>query len=235
MATFLDLTNKVLRRLNEVTLTPATFANAVGFHAQAKDAVNASIKYIHMQRFEWPFMHRTGEQVLTIGENEYSFPADMKNVDWDTVYLKKDSVLGVTTKRLPSVDYDEWVQYHRDGDLDDAVEQYRPPEFVFRTQNGGFGISPMPNKAYTIGFEYFARPTDLNLDTDVTDIPDVYTPVIIDGGMYFAYLFRENHESAGMAKGNFDSGVKDMTRQLIKLPEYIRDTRAGPQFRRRYH
>jgi len=231
MATFIDLTNRVLRRLNEVALTSATFPGAIGFHGQAKDAVNAAIKYIHMQRFEWPFMHRAGEQVLTVGDNSYSFPADAKNIDWDTFYLKRDDVLDVKTKRLPSVDYDEWVQYFRDDDLNRPADQNRRPDFVFRTQDGGFGISPVPDRAYTLGYEYYARPAELDLSTDVSDIPDTFVPVIIDGAMYFAYLFRENHESASMSKGVFDTGIKDMARQLIKLPEYFRDTRVGPHGR----
>ena len=44
---FLGLVNAVNRRLNEVELSSANFATATGFYSQAKDAVNASIRYIN--------------------------------------------------------------------------------------------------------------------------------------------------------------------------------------------
>ena len=40
--TYLDLTNEVLRELNEIPLTSANFASAVGLQKFVKDAVNKS-------------------------------------------------------------------------------------------------------------------------------------------------------------------------------------------------
>ena len=53
--TYLDLTNKVLRKLNQVELTSTNFASARGLHAEAKDAVLESVQRINFQKFEWPF------------------------------------------------------------------------------------------------------------------------------------------------------------------------------------
>ena len=53
--TFIDLTNKVLRRLNEVEMTSSDFASATGVQALAKDAVRDSIAKINQAEFEWPF------------------------------------------------------------------------------------------------------------------------------------------------------------------------------------
>lgn len=41
--TYLDITNEVLRELNEVPLTSANFGNAKGIQKFVKDAVNKSI------------------------------------------------------------------------------------------------------------------------------------------------------------------------------------------------
>ena len=41
--TYLDLTNEVLRELNEIPLTSANFSSAVGLQQFVKDAVNKSI------------------------------------------------------------------------------------------------------------------------------------------------------------------------------------------------
>ena len=41
--TYIDLTNEVLRELNEIPLTAANFANAIGLQKFVKDTVNKSI------------------------------------------------------------------------------------------------------------------------------------------------------------------------------------------------
>ena len=38
--TYLDLTNEILRELNEVPLTSSNFSSAVGFQQFVKDAIN---------------------------------------------------------------------------------------------------------------------------------------------------------------------------------------------------
>ena len=40
MATYLSLTNELLREMNEVALTSSTFANAIGVQQHVKDIVN---------------------------------------------------------------------------------------------------------------------------------------------------------------------------------------------------
>ena len=41
--TYLDLTNEILRELNEVPLTSTNFASAVGIQQFVKDSINKSI------------------------------------------------------------------------------------------------------------------------------------------------------------------------------------------------
>ena len=86
--TFLTLTNELLRRLNEVTLTTDTFAGAKNVQAIAKDSINSSIREILQDGHEFPFLKTTQSQTLTAGTRTYDFPSDMSSVDWDTFYLK---------------------------------------------------------------------------------------------------------------------------------------------------
>ena len=46
--TYLDLTNEILRELNEVPLTSSNFSSAVGFQQFVKDAINKSIFDVEM-------------------------------------------------------------------------------------------------------------------------------------------------------------------------------------------
>ena len=53
--TYLDLTNEVLRELNEIPLTSANFATAIGLQKFVKDAINKSIFDIANQEPQLPF------------------------------------------------------------------------------------------------------------------------------------------------------------------------------------
>jgi len=54
--TFLQLTNELLRELNEVALTSSTFANAIGVQQHAKDLINRAYLDIVTEEAKWPFL-----------------------------------------------------------------------------------------------------------------------------------------------------------------------------------
>ena len=107
--TFLNLTNKVLARLNEVQLTSSTFATARGIQVQAKNAVNEATRYINQREFNYPFNHSTETKTLTAGVVRYSIPTSAKTVDYHTFRIVKDSDLGNSGYRLSQLDYNEYI------------------------------------------------------------------------------------------------------------------------------
>ena len=54
--TFLDLTNTLVRELNEVELSSVSFANAKGIQKYLKDAINRAYFDIINQEPQWPFL-----------------------------------------------------------------------------------------------------------------------------------------------------------------------------------
>ena len=54
--TYLELTNELLRELNEVALTSSTFTNAVGVQQHVKDSVNRAYFDIITEEPQWPFL-----------------------------------------------------------------------------------------------------------------------------------------------------------------------------------
>ena len=81
---FLGLVNEINRRLNEVELTSDNFSTAKGFYAHAKDAINASLRYINQSEYGWPFNHVIQEDTLTAGITRYPFPDDCKIISFNT-------------------------------------------------------------------------------------------------------------------------------------------------------
>ena len=54
--TYLQLTNELLRELNEVVLTSANFGSAIGIQAHAKDVINRAYNDIVMDEPQWSFL-----------------------------------------------------------------------------------------------------------------------------------------------------------------------------------
>ena len=222
---FLGLVNDVNKRLNEVQLTSSNFASATGFYGAAKDAVNASIRYINQSAFEWPYNHVEEEQVLTAGQVRYSFPADHKTVDMDSFRIKRDDSLGNETQKLAILSYEEYLDNHVDVEYNTSTGLRTLPRQVFRTPDQNFGVYPSPDKAYTVVYEYYRLPVDLVNATDTPSIPEQFRHVIVDGAMFNAYLFRGNTQDSGLMFEKFETGIKDMRSIYINRYEYVRDTR----------
>ena len=82
--TYLQLTNRVLRELNETELTSSTFASSRGIQTAVKDFVNKGINDIYNEAAEIPLLYARTTQNLTTGDNEYDFPADFRKIDRDS-------------------------------------------------------------------------------------------------------------------------------------------------------
>ena len=221
---FLGLVNQINRRLNEVELTSSNFASATGFYAQAKDSINSSIRYINQNEYNWPYNHVTQEDVLTAHTLRYGVPDDSKILDVNTFRIKESSALGVSTKKLRILSYEEYLEKYIHHEYDEDNSTSGVPNFVFRTPSQEYGLVPPPDKAYTLIYEYYRIPVDLENATDVPIIPERFAHVIVDGAMHYAYLFRGNSQDALIAKEKFEDGIKNMRSLLINRYDYVRST-----------
>ena len=224
---YITLCNQVLRRLNEVEIPEADFPNTRGVQSLVKDAVKAGVAKINQAEFEWPFNAAEFTQTLTAGQTEYAWPNAFKIVDWNSFQLQKNDSLGVGYKSLGYMDRDEWYASHRDADYTAGASGRDIPTKVFPSHGNGFGVTPSPNKAYSVKFRYYLNYTDLTLFSDVTRIPQSFDTVIIDGALYHMYMFKDNMEAAATALGTFQSGLKDLQTLFINNFESIRDTRVA--------
>jgi hypothetical protein len=221
---FLGLVNDVNRRLNEVQLTSANFASAAGFYGQAKDAVNAAIQDINQSQHEWTWNHVTQEETLTDGVTRYSFPADAKTIDFDSFRIKRSDTFNNQSIKLKIISYEEYLEKFVDQEYNDDTSLLDTPAYVFRAPGLEFGIVPAPKEDYELVYEYYRSTIDLENATDVPSIPEMYRNIIIEGAMYYAYMFRGNEQSASIAKTKFDQGIKSMRIMLINRYEYVRST-----------
>lgn len=226
-STYIDLTNALLRRLNEVEIEVADFADVRGVQALAKDAVRASIAKINAAEFEWPFNSAEHSQSLTVGEEDYSWPQFFKSVEWNSFYIVNDGTNTNTTTSLDFVSRDYYYDRLRNADLDAGNSGLGLPSYVFPSHGNGYGVTPSPNKAYVLRFRYFLNYAELINYDDQTRVPSTYDHVLIAGAMYHMYLFRDNSEMAGIAQQEFMAGIKEMQTLLLNKYASIEDTRVS--------
>jgi hypothetical protein len=230
---YLDLCNNVLRRINEVEFSSTDFDDATGLHAAVKDSVKHSIAKINTAEFEWPFNATNATATLSAGTETYIFPTNFKTADFNSFQIQKDDTLNSNFKTLRKIERDEYYNLYRDTDDNSAAAGRGIPDFVYMAHGVGsptaqdayFGVTPTPDKAYQLKYNYYEVPGVLDSATSTTRIPDHFEHVIIDGAVHFMFVFKENMDAAQLALMNFQQGIKDMQSQLINTYERVTDRR----------
>ena len=247
MATYLNLTNELLRELNEVVLTSSNFGDAVGIQAHAQDCINRAYSDIVMAEPQWAFL-ATGESGATdpfygnvyvetvagtrwyeLKASSSSITADYGSVDWDNFYLTTIGVSGVsspyTSQNLKFVTTEEWKDHLRESEnIDDAdTQNYGEPKFVIRSPDARkFGVSPIPDKVYRVWFFAWDLPTALDAHGDATVFPDVYKPVLMARARYHFHQFKDAPQQAAFALEDYKKGLKQMRSALMNpTPSYM--------------
>lgn len=252
MATsYLDLTNELLRELNEVTLTTATFAGAVGVQQHVKDSLNRAYFDIINQEPQWPFLSVAesgttdpmygnvyvetvaGTRFYELKPSSSDITTDYSSIDWDNFYLTTVGVSGetapYTSRNLRFLTTEEWKDTRRVSEnLDDADSQnYGEPSNVIRSPDSRkFGLSPIPDKVYRVWFFAWNLPTKLTNSTDTVVFPEMYTSVLLARARYYIWQFKENPQAAAFALDDYKKGMRSMRSNLIEpTPSYFKDDR----------
>ena len=253
MATYLNLTNELLREFNEVVLTSSDFSSAIGIQQHAKDAINRAYLDIVNEEPSWPFL-ATAESGATdpMYGNVYiettantrlyelkpassSITTDYGYVDWSNFLVTTVGVSGesapFTAANLRFITTEEWKDYYRlSENKDDAGDANGgEPKRVIRSPDARkFGLSPIPDKVYRIWFYAYDLPTELDAHGDTIVFPDVYKTVLLARARYFIWQFKDNPQAASFALDDYKKGLRMMRSNLLEpTPSYFKDDRIG--------
>ena len=250
--TYLEITNEVLRELNEVPLTSSNFANAKGLQAFVKDTVNKAIFDIANEEPQLPFFSAglsgatdpfygnvtvattAGTRWYILKSGSSSITTDYASIDWDDFYLTTINVSGETapfvSQGLKFLNLADWKRYYRDSEnSDDASTQaYGEPKYVIKSpDNRKFGLSPIPDKAYNVHFYAFEKPTALSAHGDTVVLPEQYTNVITSRVRYYVWQFKESPQQAAFALDDYRKAMKSMKSNLLNpTPRTMTDDRT---------
>ena len=249
--TFLTITNDVLRELNEIELTSATFSGATGIQSFVKNSINKSLKDIANEEPQLPFFAvaasgttdpfygnvtvatTAGTRWYLLKADSSSITTDYSSVDWDDFYITTINVSGESapfvSKGLKFLTLDEWTRYYRDSENEDDANTaaYGEPKFVIRSpDHRKFGLSPIPDKVYNVHFYAYNAPTALSAHGDEIVLPDQYANVVTARARYYVWQFKESPQQAAFALDDYKKGMRQMKSNLINpAPKYIGDDR----------
>ena len=249
--TYLDLSNEVLRELNEVVLTSGSFASATGIQGFVKDAINKSLFDVANAEPQLPFFSAgvsgstdpfygnvtvatvAGQRWYTLKASSSSITSDYAAVDWDDFYITTINVSGesapYTSTGLKYLTLADWKRYYRDTEnADDAdTQSYGEPRYVYKSpDHRKFGLSPMPDKVYNVHFYAFEKPTALSAYNDTIPMPEQYSNVLTARTRYYVHQFKENIQQAAMALDDYRKALRHMKSNLINpQPKYMTDDR----------
>lgn len=222
---YLSLANDVNKRLNEVELTDATFAGTRGQHSLVKDAINYALRDINQDAYTWPFNYREQEVILVPGQTRYAFPANYKTAENVNFRIARDDALGTETILLSILAYEDYLANYVDQEYNTADEGIRSvPEFVFKSKDLEFGVVPAPDEEYRLIYEYYAVPDDLVAATDVPTLPENFRKTIVNGAMYYVYMFRSDVENTQLAEQKYNDDLKQVRGLYINRFEYAKST-----------
>ena len=253
MATnYLQLTNELLREMNEVPLTTSNFSSAIGVQAHAKDCINRAYLDIVLEEPQWPFLS-VGDSgttdpmygntyIETVANTRWyelkpasdSILNDYGSVDWDNFYLTTVGVSGesapYTAKNLRFTTIEEWKDFYRTKENADDAEDANggEPKRVIRSPDGRMlGLRPIPDKVYRVWFYAYNQPIQLSAYSDEIVFPDVYKPVLLARARYFVHQFKEAVQPAALANEEYRRGLRLMkTNLMVPEPFYIKDDRV---------
>lgn len=251
-STYLDVVNKVLREINEVPLTQATFPNAVGIQQFVKDSVKTALYDINTYYYKWPFLSATtstephlgnatvattaGTRWYLIKTGSTGVDTDYQFVDWDSFVLTTEGVVGESTpytvKRLKPIMLEDWIKFRSQYEAEDEAnsQNYGVPVYVIRHPDGRrFGLSYIPDKEYNIYFFAWKQIDAISVYNDTFPFSEQWVhSVLIPRVRHYSWMFKENPQQSQMADGAWKQGIRRMFEQLVadKAKNHFRDDRV---------
>ena len=222
--TFLDLTNKLLLGLGEVTVTQTEFPSVRNVQAAAKSFILDAVDEINSREHEWPFNYGTATQVCTVGQTLYPFTSLSTTVDWESFRIQKNDTLNTHTIPLQFVNKDKWYKFGRPNDDDAGADGRGVPRVIFATNSGGFGISPSPNEAYTILYNRWVEPTRMVLFDDTPTIPSRFDYVIIDMALIRFNRMKDNVDQIQLSDSRAERSLSTMRAHLMNKQDKMEST-----------
>jgi len=214
---YLELTNAVLREINEVEVT--NIGSTRGIQTSVKDFINTAQRDIINSEVEWPFTVVSQSFSTADGTAEYSRESDAKTIDFDSFTVQKS---GEAERKLRYLSFNEYLDAKNEIDTNPNTSARAAPDFVYETPDNKIGLSPVPDDTYTVRYYSYQTSTDMSAATDNPVIPERFHDVIVNRARYYAHMLRSDVQFSQLAMRDYTDGLSRMRVELINRKDYMR-------------
>lgn len=150
--------------------------------------------------YRLPFMQATQAYTLASGV------ADITNGSGLPATFQQVIDLTLTSagyeKVLPYVEFAEIERRYPDI-TDTTSNPTNVPAYWYRYGEDIY-VYPAPNSTYTVSLRYFKKPTELDADADVPEIPSEFAELLVVGAAYRVLQVKDNYDQAGILQNKYD-------------------------------
>ena len=201
MSTFLELVQDLHEEVGAAGVAPTAVTGQTGEASRLVNWIKRADEYVQLKYVNWKFLRNIFSFATTASVATLSKPTGLRYWDRKTFTIIYP---GETDKNpLAVVEYDAIK-----SDILDTTTGV--PSRAIIMPNNDLQFEPVPDDAYTIGADYYVRPTLLAANTDVSAIPEEFHRVILGRAM----ILYANYESAPEIK---DQGEEIYVEQLALL------------------
>lgn len=155
--------------------------------------------------YRFPFMEREASLTTTAGEVTVStLPTDFQS----SISLRRYSPSD-TAGIMNYVDYEDFDERHPNPTVgDNAV----PNEWTIF--NNTITVFPKADTTHTLKLRYYKKPAELVNDSDVPEMPEEYSEVLVLAGYKRALMHDDNYDQAQVVQQDIDQLVQAMIVRL---------------------
>lgn len=167
--------------------------------------INDANRYI-CNAERWSFMEATQSPTIAQAGTTFSFAADYQ-AGISLRVVSPDASAG----QLPFMPYEQFDLAYPDTS---ALSQTGPS--VWTTFGGAAIVGPAPmDQTYTFAFRYLKSPTTLSGASDVVDIPDDFSEVLVLGTLARCLMANDNYDQAQIIQQEFAIQMQMMASRLL--------------------
>jgi len=169
-----------------------------------KDFLNLGQKEIAGAFPRWPELQSTATLTLTDGDEDY----DLANDFW------KMRKIVITTdnyeRELLEINYQDFRTRHpntSDDSKSEPIYWYFDP-----SDNDDIRVYPIPDRSYTVSYDYIVVPSDMSADSDTPFFASRYHHILVDFAlaMYYESAYEARFDKAGYYRQKFQEKLAEL-------------------------
>jgi hypothetical protein len=210
---YLDMTNKILRRIYETTITDVTAVSGKGL--MITNLLNEAQEALFDEDVSWYTLYTSDTITTAAGTASYAYPTDLGH----TI-----SIVNTTSNWLITEDLTRnFESTDPDGDTTGS-----PTHFVI--EGADYRFYPIPAGIETLTVKYYSRPVAMSVNASTTDLPQSCEGPMIQWVLGEMYRYLSKFELAAGADAKYlaymDNAISSNNRVIDRMFRFQGNIRA---------